>query len=97
MNEPEKLEIGFLIELAITGQADPHQFNEVMNRVETEPETAELYRQALAEHRLLEDQIPAVIQTLEQEQGRNATQLQAKELEEEQRRLQQENDLNLGL
>ncbi len=97
MNKPEKHEIGFLIELAITGQADRQQFEEVMNRVETEPETAELYRQALAEHQLLEDRIPAAARALEEEQSRNAVQLHARQLEEERLRIEQENDMNLGM
>lgn len=96
MNNPEKLEIGFLIDLAITGQADPQQFNEVMDRVEKEPETAALYQQALAEHRLLEGQLLAVDQKLSQDQAMEAELLRAQALEEEQR-LQQENDLSLGM
>ncbi len=95
MNEPEQLEIGFLIELAITGQADPQQFDEVMNRVEKEPETAALYQQALAEHRLLEGQLHAVDQTLAQVQAMEAERIRAQALEEQ--RLQQENNLDLGM
>lgn len=96
MNNPEKLEIGFLIELAITGQADAQQFDEVMERVEKEPETVALYQQALAEHRLLERQLQAVEQKLAQDQANEAERLRAQALEEAQR-LQQENDLNLGM
>jgi hypothetical protein len=95
MNNPEKLEIGFLIELAITGQADPQQFNEVMDRVEKEAEIAALYQQAVAEHRLLEGQLQAVNQELVQDQI-NVKLLRAQALEEE-LRLQQENDLGLGM
>ncbi len=88
MNESNKEEIGFLIELAITGQADARQFEEVMTRVENEPEVGELYRQALAEHRLFEGQVPVAEKTLEQER----VQQQA-----EQQRRQQENNLDLGM
>ena len=95
MSNPEKLEIGFLIELAITGQADPKQFDEVMERVEKEPETAALYQQALAEHRLLEGQLQAVNQKLALDQT-NAELLRAQALAEA-LRLQQENDLTLGM
>lgn len=95
MNHSEKLEIGYLIELAITGQADQTQFNEVMDRVEKEPDIAALYQQAVAEHRLLEGQLLAMEQKLSQDQS-NAEQIRAQALEEEQR-LQQENDLGLGL
>ena len=96
MNNPEKFEIGFLIELAITGQADPQQFNEVMDRVEKEPETAALYQQALAEHRVLEGQLQAVDQKLAQVQAMEAERIRAQALEDEQR-LQQENNLDLGM
>lgn len=96
MNNSDKLEIGFLIELAITGQADPQQFNEVMDRVEKEPEVAALYQQSAAEHRLLEGQLQAVEQKLSEDQAIQAELLRAQALEEEQR-LQQENDLGLGM
>jgi hypothetical protein len=96
MNHPEKLEIGFLIELAITGQADAKQFDEVMDRVEKEPETAALYQQALAEHRLLQGQLQAVDQKLAQDQANQAERLRAQAIEEE-LRLQLENDLGLGM
>lgn len=89
MNESNKEEIGFLIELAITGQADEKQFEEIMSRVENEPEVAELYQQALAEHRLLEGQVPAAEKALEQER--------AQQLAEEQKRIEQENNLDLGM
>lgn len=95
MNNPEKLEIGFLIELVITGEADPKQFDEVMERVEKETEIAALYQQAVAEHRLLEGQLQAVNQKLVQDQT-NVELLRAQALEEE-LRLQQENDLGLGM
>jgi hypothetical protein len=95
MSNPEKLEIGFLIELVITGQADPKQFDEVMERVEKEAEIAALYKQSLAEHRLLEGQLQAATQKLAQDQT-NAELLRAQALEEE-LRLQQENDLSLGM
>ena len=97
MNDPKQPEIGFLIELAITGQADKQQFEEVMNRVENEPEIAALYQQSLAEHQLMEGQIPAVAQSLTQDQSGEAAQAQARAIEEEQLRLEQENDLNLGM
>ena len=88
MNESNKEEIGFLIELAITGHADARQFEEVMLRVESEPEVGELYRQALAEHRLFEGQVPVAEKVLEQERA----QQQAEEL-----RRQQENNLDLEM
>jgi len=94
MDNPEELEIGFLIELAITGEADQEQFDKVMDRVENEPETAELYQQALAEHQLLEAALPAAEQELAQEQVREAE--RQRQLAEQQR-LKQENDLDLGM
>jgi len=94
MDNPEELEIGFLIELAITGEADWKQYNEVMDRVENEPEIAELYQQALAEHQLLEAALPAAEQELAQEQVREAERL--RQLAEKQR-LEQKNDLDLGM
>ena len=94
MNDSNQPEIGFLIELAITGQADEQQFEEVMNRVENEPEVAALYKQALAEHELLETMIPATEQKLTNQQTEE--QAQAARQEEERRR-QQENDLGLGM
>lgn len=95
MNDSNQPEIGFLIELAITGQADEQQFEEVMNRVENEPEVAALYKQALAEHEFLEAQIPAAEQKLTNQQSEE--QAQAARQEEEERRRQQENDLGLGM
>ena len=89
MNESNKEEIGFLIELAITGQADDRQFEDVMTRVEAEPEVAELYQQALAEHRLLESQVLVAEKALEQER--------AQRLAEERLRIEQENNLDLGM
>ena len=87
MIDIEPQDIGFLIELVITGNADADQFHEVMTRVENDVETAELYQQALAEDQLLEGIIPAAEQKLAQEQAREA----------EQRRLEQERDLGLGM
>ena len=95
MNNPEKLEIGFLIELVITGEADPKPFDEVLGRVEKEAEIAALYQQAVAEHRLLEGQLQAVNQKLVQDQT-NVELLRAQALVEE-LRLQQQNDLGLGM
>ncbi|MCP5537696.1 MAG: hypothetical protein H7A51_15865 [Akkermansiaceae bacterium] len=94
MDNPEELEIGFLIELAITGEADQGQYNEVMDRVENEPEIAELYQQALAEHELLEAALPAAEQELAQEQIRESERLR---LIAEKQRLEQKNDLDLGM
>jgi len=94
MDNPEELEIGFLIELAITGEADWEQYNEVMDRVENEPEIAELYQQALAEHQLMEAALPAAEQELAQEQVREAERL--RQLAEKQR-LEKKNDLDLGM
>ena len=94
MDNPEELEIGFLIELAITGEADQEQFDKVMDRVENEPETAELYQQALAEHQLMEAALPAAEQELAQEQVREAERL--RQLAEKQR-LEKKNDLDLGM
>ncbi|MCP5537734.1 MAG: hypothetical protein H7A51_16055 [Akkermansiaceae bacterium] len=94
MDNPEELEIGFLIELAITGEADSEQYNEVMDRVENEPEIAELYQQALAEHKLLEAALPTSEQELAQQQVREAERLR---LIAEKQRLEQKNDLDLGM
>lgn len=94
MDNPEELEIGFLIELAINGEADQEQFDEVMDRVENEPEVAELYQQALAEHQLLEAALPAAEQELAQEQVRESER-QRQMLEKQ--RLDQKNDLDLGM
>ena len=94
MNNPEEFEIGYLIELAITGQADQVQFDEVMDRVENEPAIAELYQQALAQHQLMEASLPAAEQELTQEQVREAE--RQRQLAERQR-LEQKNDLDLEM
>lgn len=94
MNNPEEFEIGYLIELAITGQADQVQFDEVMDRVENEPAIAELYQQALTQHQLMEASLPAAEQELTQEQVREAE--RQRQLAERQR-LEQKNDLDLEM
>jgi excinuclease UvrABC helicase subunit UvrB len=94
MNNPEEFEIGYLIELAITGQADQVQFDEVMDRVENEPAIAELYLQALTQHQLMEASLPAAEQELTQEQVREAE--RQRQLAERQR-LEQKNDLDLEM
>lgn len=57
MDNSNEVEIGFLIELVISGEADEHQFEEVMDRVEKDPEIAALYRQACAERELMGGEI----------------------------------------
>ena len=94
MDNPEELEIGFLIELAITGEADWEQYNEVMDRVENEPAIAELYQQALAQHQLMEASLPAAEQNLVQEQVMEAE--RQRQLAEKQR-LEQKNDMDLEM
>jgi len=94
MNNPEEFEIGYLIELAITGQADQVQFDEVMDRVENEPAIAELYQQALAQHQLMEASLPAAEQNLVQEQVMEAE--RQRQLAEKQR-LEQKNDMDLEM
>ena len=94
MNNPEEFEIGYLIELAITGQADQVQFDEVMDRVENETAIAELYQQALAQHQLMEASLPAAEQNLVQEQVMEAE--RQRQLAEKQR-LEQKNDMDLEM
>ena len=94
MNNPEEFEIGYLIELAITGQADQVQFDEVMDRVENETAIAELYQQALAQHQLMEASLPAAEQNLVQEQVMEAE--RQRQLAERQR-LEQKNDMDLEM
>ena len=94
MDNSNELEIGFLIELAITGEASEQQFEEVMTRIETEPETAELYRQALAERKLMDSQIGDAQEALTRQQQQEAQKLREQELAEEQNRLRRENELN---
>jgi len=94
MDNSNELEIGFLIELAITGEASEQQFEEVMTRIESEPETAELYRQALAERKLMETQIGDAQESLTRQQQQDAQKIREQELAAEQDRLRRENELN---
>ena len=84
MNHSNNEEIRFLIDLTITGEADAKQFEEVMSRVENEPEVAKLYQQALAERQLMEGMVPDATRSIEQERER-------------QQQIQQDDDFGLGM
>lgn len=73
MEDSNKVEIGFLIELVISGEANKTQFEQVMSRVESEPEVASLFRQACGERELMGGEVAKEALTQVQTQAEEKT------------------------
>lgn len=86
MDHNQEFEIGFLIELVISGEADEPQFEEVMNRIENDPDVAMLYRQACAERELMGSEIAR--------EAMAYTQSQIQKMEQERIEIERSNDLS---
>ena len=83
MDTKKSLHDKMLIEQTITGQATDEQFNEVMDRAETDPAFRHLYQQTVAEQNWLEQEVSEAQHVFEQRHEVDQTVEQVEEMNRE--------------